>query len=46
MILVGDFNGHVKHHYSEETNENGELLLEITKKQSLEITNMNSPTFE
>ena len=46
MILVGDFNGHVKHHYSEQTNENGELLLETIKKQSLELINMNSPTFE
>ena len=32
MILLGDFNGHIKNHYSQDTNENGELLLEIVKK--------------
>ena len=28
MILVGDFNGHIKDHYSMETNSNGQLLLD------------------
>ena len=46
MILLGDFNGHIKHHYSQDTNENGELLLEIIKNYSLELINMNCPTFE
>ena len=26
IILIGDFNGHVKGHYSTETNDNGRLL--------------------
>ena len=46
MIIMGDFNAHIKDHYSILTDGNGELLLNITKKQSLELFNMNHPTFE
>ena len=46
MIIMGDFNAHIKDHYSILTYGNGELLLNITKKQSLELFNMNHPTFE
>ena len=46
MILMGDFNAHIKNHYSMTTNENGELLLRLQKNQSIEVLNLNSPTFE
>ena len=46
MILVGDFNGHIKDHYSMETNSNGELILNAVRNQSLELINMNAPTWE
>ena len=46
MILVGDFNGHIKDHYSMETNSNGQMILDAVKNQSLELINMNSPTWE
>ena len=40
MILQGDFNGHIKDHYSMETNSNGQLILNAVKNQSLELINM------
>ena len=46
IVLVGDFNAHIKDHYSTRTNGNGRLLLNIAKDQNLELTNMNHPTFE
>ena len=46
MIIIGDFNGHIKDHYSMETNPNGRLLLNAARNQSLEIINMNTPTWE
>ena len=46
MIIVGDFNGHIKDHYSMETNSNGELILNTVRNQSLELINMNAPTWE
>ena len=29
MMLIGDFNAHVKEHYSTNTNENGKLLKRV-----------------
>ena len=46
MILIGDFNGHIKDHYSMNTNQNGQLLLNAAVNQSLELINMNAPTWE
>ena len=46
MILIGDFNGHIKDHYSMNTNQNGQLLLNAVVNQSLELINMNAPTWE
>ena len=46
MILLGDFNGHIKDHYSMETNSNGQLILNAVKIQSLKLINMNAPTWE
>ena len=45
IILLGDLNGHIKDHYSTETNDNGELILRMMKNQSLTLMNMNSPTW-
>ena len=44
MTLIGDFNAHVKDHYSTSTNDNGKLLNLMVKEQSLALINMNSPT--
>ena len=46
MVLIGDFNAHLKDHYGTSTNGNGRLLLDIANNQSLELINMNHPTFE
>ena len=46
MLIAGDFNAHVKDHYSTTTNGNGKLLLKITKLQNMHLINMNHPTFE
>ena len=46
MAIIGDFNAHIKDHYSTITDGSGQLLLDIVEKQSLELVNMNSPTFE
>ena len=46
MLIASDFNAHVKDHYSTTTNENGKLLLKITKLQKMHLINTNYPTFE
>ena len=46
MVILGDFNAHIKDHYSSTTDGNGELLLNVVKNQSLTLFNMNHPTFE
>ena len=46
IIILGDFNAHIREHYSNTTDGNGKLLLNIMKQQRLELLNMNSPTFE
>ena len=43
---MGDFNAHVQGYYSDDTNINGKLLLELCKNQSLSITPFQGPTFE
>jgi len=31
IVILGDFNAHIKEHYSTNTDGNGKLLLEITR---------------
>jgi len=31
IVILGDFNAHIKEHYSTKTDGNGKLLLKITK---------------
>ena len=32
IIILGDFNAHIKDHYSTKTDNNGKLLISITEK--------------
>jgi len=45
LIVMGDFNAHIKGHESENTNSNGKLMKNYTKENGLEILNLPSYTF-
>lgn len=46
IIVMGDMNAHVAGYYSEETNDNGRLLLRTCREQALAIAPFQGPTFE
>ena len=46
IIVMGDMNAHICGYYSEETNENGQLLLDFCKKQAFSLVPYQGPTFE
>ena len=46
LIVLGDMNAHVQGYYSDDTNENGKLLLKLWKEHALAIAPFYGPTFE
>ena len=45
-IVMGDMNAHITGYYSEETNDNGRLLLQTCREQAMAIAPFQGPTFE
>ena len=43
---MGDMNAHITGYYSEETNDNGRLLLQTCWEQAMAIAPFQGPTFE
>ena len=46
LITMGDMNAHTQGYYSESTNANGRLLIELCKSRNLAIIPYQGPTFE
>lgn len=45
IILIGDFNAHIRGWLSEETNQNGTNLQHICQAHNLKILQLNEPTY-